>query len=188
MKVRLIPIIKSWLPLAAAITLICGIVYTVAQQLNRQSANDPQIEMAQDAAAALARGMEAESLVVGPKADIAMSLAPYLIIFDEAGKPVVSSGVLDGRIPSPPIGVFDYTRQNRQDILTWQPRPGIRSATVVRYFSGARTGFVLAGRSLFEVENRIDKLMIGIAFGWLFTIISTLIVVLIIEHFTYKER
>ena len=38
-----------------------------------------------------------------------------------------------------------------EDRLTWQPEPGVRSATVVVHYQGAQAGFVMAGRSLREV-------------------------------------
>ena len=43
----------SWLPLAVAIIIMSGLVYVVAQQNYRLTANDPQIQIAQDIAAAL---------------------------------------------------------------------------------------------------------------------------------------
>ncbi len=45
-----------------------------------------------------------------------------------------------------------------EDRITWQPEPGIRSAVVVVHYTGATPGYVMAGRSLREVEWRIDRL------------------------------
>ena len=42
-------------------------------------------------------------------------------------------------------------RQKGQDRVTWQPEAGVRMATVVVSFDH---GFVMAGRSLTEVEKR----------------------------------
>jgi hypothetical protein len=52
-------VLKQWLPLAIAITLLCGLVYVAVQQEVRLSANDPQIGMAEDLAAALSHGSNA---------------------------------------------------------------------------------------------------------------------------------
>jgi hypothetical protein len=41
-----------WLPLAVAITILAGLVYATVQQSLRQGANDPQIQLAEDTAAA----------------------------------------------------------------------------------------------------------------------------------------
>ena len=52
---------------------------------------------------------------------MAASLAPYLIVFDDAGRPIASSARLAGAPPVPPPGVFDYTRAAGEDRITWQP-------------------------------------------------------------------
>jgi hypothetical protein len=174
------------MPLAIGITLVCGIVYTVVQQVYRQSANDPQIQMAENAARALGDGRSPEDLLGAVKVDMTQSLAPYLIVFDQSGNPLVSGVELDGQIPVPPVGVFDFAKRNKQDWITWQPRPGIRHAAIIVYFNGKQTGFVLAARSMREVEDRIDKLGMGILVGWLFTLFCILIAVLLIELFTQK--
>jgi hypothetical protein len=56
-------ILRHWLPLAAVTTLLCGLVYLAVQQSLRQGANDPQIQMAEDAAAALVAGSTPESVL-----------------------------------------------------------------------------------------------------------------------------
>jgi len=45
--------LKAWVPLAVVATVMAGMVYGVAQQVLRQSANDPQIQLAGDVADAL---------------------------------------------------------------------------------------------------------------------------------------
>ena len=42
-------ILVVWLAIAAATTVVCGLVYLSVQQVMRQSANDPQIQIAEDA-------------------------------------------------------------------------------------------------------------------------------------------
>lgn len=184
---RFLSILKSWLPLAVAITLISLMVYVVAQQVYRQSGNDPQIQMAEDAARALGNGQSPEELLGAEKVDMTQSLAPYLIVFDQSGNPLVSGVELDGQIPVPPAGVFDFAKRNKQDWITWQPRPGIRHAAIIVYFDGKQIGFVLAARSMREVENRIGNLGLGMKLGWLFTLFCTLIAVVLIELFAQKN-
>lgn len=144
----------AWLPLAAALVAMTGLVYLTVQQSLRSGANDPQIQMAGDVAAQLAGGADPVSLLGTAKVDLATSLSPYTIVFDEAGHPLASTGVLNGSVPVPPAGVLRAARDHRNE-LTWQPRSGVRSAIVVEPFSaGSRSGTVLVGRSLTEVEKR----------------------------------
>jgi hypothetical protein len=159
--------LRVWLPLAAVLTVICGLVYIVAQQELRRGADDPQIQMAEDAAVALRAGQSAGALVPSAPVDMATSLAPYLIIFDTAGHAVAGSARLNGITPTLPSGVFTYVQQAGEERLSWQPQAGVRSAAVVTRVDGAAPGFVLAGRSLREVEDRIMALQQLVALGWL---------------------
>jgi hypothetical protein len=151
-------IIKAWLPFALGITVLAGLVYTSVQQVYRMGANDPQIQMAEDAASALAAGQPAGALVPAGKIDIARSLAPYWVVFDANGKVLASDAVLNGETPILPTGVMEYTRQHGEDRISYQPQPGVRSAVVVAAANGGQAGFVMVGRSLREVEDRINNL------------------------------
>ena len=169
-------ILKYWLLVTIIITGLCGLSYAAMQQVIRQSANDPQIQLAEDAASKLAGGQPLQLVVPTEKVDIASSLAPYLIVFDANGNPIAASGQLDGQMPSIPNGIFDYVKQNGEDRLTWQPRPEVRSAIVVTQFKGPTTsGFVLAGRSLREVEIREDNLEQILAVGCIALLVVTLL-------------
>jgi hypothetical protein len=162
----LFTILRRWLPLAVALVVMAGLIYTAVQQDLRQSANDPQIQIAEDTARSLEHGQAFQPPTPG-QVDMATSLAPWAIVYDENGRPLVSTAVLDGGIPTPPAGVFAYTRQHGEDRLTWQPRPGVRSATVMVHFGGASPGFVMAGRSLREVEQRSDQALLLAGLGCL---------------------
>lgn len=159
--------LKYWLFTAIIVTGLCGLLYATVQQVLRQDANDPQIQMAEDSAVKLANGQQVQNVVPSENIDIANSLAPYIIVFDVNGKPVASSGQLNGQSPTIPAGVFDYVRHNGEDRFTWQPRPSIRSAIVVTQVKGPHPGFVLAGRSLREVEKREDDTMQVVLLGWI---------------------
>lgn len=160
-------IIKYWLLTVVIVTGLCGLLYVVAQQGLRHGADDPQIQMAEDIAGKLRTGQQLQSVLTTDKVDIANSLAPYVILFDTTGKPVASSAQLNGQMPTIPPGVFEYVRQNGEDRFTWQPQAGVRSAVVVTKFTGVNSGFVLAGRSLREVEKREDNTMMLILFSWI---------------------
>ena len=174
-KWNLITILKYWLLIAIVISGLCGILYAVVQQDIRQGADDPQIQMAEDAAAKLANGQPVPSVVPAEKVNIATSLAPYIIVFDSTGKPIASSAQLNGQTPTIPSGIFDYVRQNGEDRITWQPQTGVRSAIVVTQFKGANSGFVMAGRSLREIEIREDNTLQIILLGWLAMLFITFV-------------
>jgi len=166
--------------MTATITGLVGLCYAVVQQDIRQSANDPQIQIAEDSAAKLTDGQSIQNVVPSEKVDIAKSLAPYIIVFDATGKPLASSALLNGQTPTIPAGVFDYIKSNGEDRITWQPQPGVRSAVVVTQFKGSNSGFVLVGRSLREVEileDHILQLLIIGGIGMLFaTFLATAII------------
>ncbi len=171
----------AWIPLGFAVIALAGLVYLAVQQDLRQSANDPQIQMAEDEAAALAANVE---FVPGNKVvDIGQSLAPYLVIFDDAGNPMVGTGLLHGALPQLPKGVFDHTKAFGEDRLTWQPEPGVRSAIVVVRTNGTHPGFVMAGRSLREVEVREDQLSFEVGAALVVTLIGTLLLKVLVNFF-----
>jgi hypothetical protein len=148
-------IIMKWLPLAIATAGLCGLGYLTVQQSLRMGANDPQIQMAEDAASALDGGASLDTIVPATGVELAASLAPFIIVFDDSGNILASSATLYGSIPVYPSGVLDYTRIHGEDRVTWQPENGVRMATVVVRYD---KGFVLAGRSLREVEIRVDNI------------------------------
>ena len=167
-------IFKKWLPLAIITAGLCGLVYITMQQSLRIGANDPQIQIAEDNARALNAGVSIESLVPTTKVEIADSLAPFLLVFDDSGKVLASSATLHGSVPAYPVGVLDNVRQTGEERVTWQPETGVRMATVVTMYNN---GFVMAGRSLREVEKRIDQvgLISGLALAaiWAATLLAT---------------
>ncbi len=177
-------IVKHWLLIAIVVTGLSGLIYTAVQQDIRQTANDPQIQMAEDIAAKLADGQPVQDVVPSEKVDIAKSLATYIIIFDTTGKPTNSSAQLDGQTPTIPSGVFDSVRQNGEDRFTWQPQDGVRSAVVVTQFKGPNSGFVLVGRSMREVEKREDGIMQIVLLGWAVMLVVTFVATLIISRAT----
>ncbi len=170
-------VLRFWIPLVLVITILCGLVYLTVQQNYRQTANDPQIQMAEDAAMQLAAGKDPSQFIPIDKVDMANSLAPFIVIYDNTGAVMTGSGQLNGHTPVPPSGVFDYARQNTEDRFTWQPQTGVRSATVVVYYHGNSTGFVLASRSLREIENREQTLGLTVLGVWFVASLVTLVAI-----------
>ena len=124
----------------------------------RRGADQPQTQMVNDAASLLANGQRPEDVILPAHIDLQHSLEPFLFFYDEQGKPQAGSGTLQNAIPTPPPGVFDYVRAHGSETLTWQPRPDVRIASVVRRVDGPHPGFILAGRSLREVEQQESNL------------------------------
>lgn len=58
-----VSILRQWVPLAVLGTVLCALVGAAVQPVLRGLANDPQIEMAEDAAAALERGQVPQTLL-----------------------------------------------------------------------------------------------------------------------------
>ena len=167
--------LKKWLPWAFLATLLAGLVYVTTQQSYRQTANDPQIAMAEDDAAALANGQVAT--ISSGTVDLAISLSPYVVVYDETGKPISGNGTLEGTLPNLPPGVFDAARSLKEDRFTWQPRTGVRSAVVLVHVNGGAGGFVMAGRSLREVEIREGQLEAYVGAAWIVALLGTLMLV-----------
>lgn len=150
---------QLWFIPAVVTTLLCIFINAAVQHDFRSSANDPQVQLAEDGARSLAYGKSVAAFDRDADAvDIARSLAPWVAVYDAAGDPLSSTGRLDAAAPALPAGVFAYTRMHGEDRVTWQPRTGVRSAIVVTWAAGPRPRFVVAGRSLREVESRVDEL------------------------------
>ena len=167
-----------WLPIAVACTLVLGITYVLIQQTYRMGADDPQIMVAHDIAAGITSGTAPDQLVSNETIDPSTSLAPFVLVFDAAHKPLVSSGTLGGTTPVPPVGILDASKATGENKVTWQPRSDARIAAVVVPVKGGADGFVLAGRSLRVVEERVDGLTSIAGLGWIGTMAATFIAVL----------
>lgn len=164
----------AWLPLAVLVFTLSGLTYVAAQQVLRQGANDPQIQLAEDVASNIANGQNPTAVFSGPgKLNIASSLAPFVIIYDAAGKPLAGNGQLGGTMPTPPAGVFRAALRLGESQVTWQPQRGVRIASVIKPYGGAQRGFVLAGRNLREVEAREQKLHLQVMFLCSFGLIAS---------------
>ncbi len=153
--------------LAALSTVLALGLHWIPQQVLRMNANDPQVELAGNAAVRLEHGAPARELVPADSVDIAASLSPFMAIYDEQGKMLASSAQLDGKAVAPPAGVFAYARQHGEERLTWAPRGDVRIASILRHVDDANGGFVLAGRNMCEIEAREDLTLKMAGLLWL---------------------
>ncbi len=165
--------IKRSIPLGFAITLVFFFVFLIIQQTLRLGANEQVVQIAHDVSDALGQGAPYTAFNAPHPVNIANSLSPYVIIFDQEGKMLTGSGVLDGEVPRPPKGVFDYVKLHQEERVTWSPKPGVRIALVGVYHSGVNPGFVFAGRSLAEVERRIGTITQLTVLAWFATLVAS---------------
>lgn len=169
-------LIFNALILAVLATGLALALYAIPQQVLRQGANDPQIQMATDVASILDRygvtdGLHQGALLnSGGVVDMSRSLSPFLIVYNDQGQPLGSNVQLDGKTPTLPAGVFAYTKSHREDRVTWEPIPGshtVRIAAIVERVEGNQPGFVLAGRNMREVEARVEQVRQMAAVTWI---------------------
>lgn len=164
---RLIAALRLGLPTALAMTMLFLFVYLAGQQILRSSADDPQIQMAEDTAGLLTAGSKPETLVDQTHlVDISTSLAPWTAIYDDSGNVIVSSARLHGALPQIPEGIFASVRDGTEDRVTLQPGGGVRAAVVVARYTGGAPGYVAVGRSLREVDARISNLLSATIVLW----------------------
>ena len=160
-------------------TALCGILYVSIQQSFRQNLNDPQLQMAEDAARALDAGAVPAAVVPrAPLIDIAQSLAPWIAVYDSNGAPLDASGQLDNAPPQPPKSLFDVstwraiqiygTSAGKETRVTWQSGSGVRQALIIVATSDGK--FVVAGRNMREIEGRIENVGAMILAAWVVTV------------------
>ncbi|MEO8713102.1 MAG: hypothetical protein ABI405_13305 [Parafilimonas sp.] len=152
---------------AIIITIVLLLIYASVQQSYRTAANDPQLQIARDISNALNEDKSIKNLLPADTIDIAESLGLFTEIFDRNGKPIQSTGLLNGSAPQPPQGIFNFTKANDEDILTWQPQKDVRMAMVFEKVNSPYVGFVAAGRSLKETEVRESNLIKMIGIAWI---------------------
>jgi hypothetical protein len=161
------PIAYYTLALALVLTLAGGVTAVTMQQMLRRGADQPQVDMADRYAGEIGSG-EAPGNVIPPGyVDLERSLQPFVIFYDDFGKAGTGTGYIDQSLPVLPSGVLEFVRSHGSENVTWQPRPGIRIASVIKHVTGKRSGFILAGRSLRTVEEQeslLRRMFIG---GWI---------------------
>lgn len=164
-------------------TILFGTIYVTSQQVIRQYANDPQIQLSEDLAGRISDGTKPADLISNDKITIGKDQGTYIVLYDANKQPVSGNGYLDGSLPNIPSGVFDAAKLKGEHIVTWQPKKGIRQAIVVTAIRNGN-GFIVAGRSLRETEERTQKITYLVLFGW----IASIVVIGITGYFVTKKR
>lgn len=150
------PNLRLWLALVGTSTLVLGTAYAMVQQSTRQSVNDWPRDSAQLVKRQLEGGATAADAVavVAPiKTNLKEDLAGFVIVTDDNRNVLASS--LAGETPLPPQGVFEHTKSNGANDLSWQTASGVRVAMqALSYKAGNASGFIITGQSLQPYEER----------------------------------
>lgn len=168
----------KFIPFAFVISCALGLVLFEVHQNYRQNANDPQIQIAEDLANLVQSGQNTDNLNLPDRIDITQSLATFVVVYDTDHTPVAGSGYLNANSPIPPAGTFRDT-ENR---FTWEPSNDVRIATVLVPIDKGNKGYVLAGRSLREVEIRENNLTITIVLAWFAAMVGTFAILWVINR------
>lgn len=169
----------AWFPIAVGLTVACGLAFGLTQQVYRQSANDPQVQFAEQAADLLSAGHQADEIIPPPlTTDLADSTQTFMAVYNATTTAEAWSMPLDGKAPQPPKGVFDYAKEHGENRVTWMPHKGVREALVIVPFKrqDGSSGYVLAGRSLAEAESRIQEAQNLALIAWVAGLLATLLV------------
>ena len=181
----LFKLLKSWLPLAAGLTVVLITAFTMTQQSLRLGANAAPAQLAYDAQITVFTGQDPAENFGNKKTEISSTLFPFLMVFDENGQLTFSSATLFGNPPELPAGVLEYTREHHEDRITWQPAPGVREALVIVHMADG--GFVAGGQSLRETENTIKTIQTLGLVGWVGAMGLTLALAVLLNWLGYKS-
>ncbi len=155
--------------IAFLVTLFSGLVFVASQQILRLTANDPQVQITQDILNSLSQGADPKQLSP-TTVDMTKATNPFVIIYDNNQKAVGTTVELDKKTPVPPKEAFEKTKNNNENRFTWEPKKGLRQATImVKY----KDGYVVVGKSLREIDNRIKMMLQLAGVAWVMGIAAT---------------
>jgi hypothetical protein len=146
------------------ITFTSTLVYLVTQQSLRLGANEPPLQVATETLLKLQSGLSAKDAISAEKVDISKSLNAFVMVYDSNKSLIATSGIINNSIPLYPKGVLDNVTQKNEARVTWQPKVGLRFATVAIKYND---GYIVAARSLSETEQLIGKLGGLVFLAWL---------------------
>jgi hypothetical protein len=150
------------------LTAGCLLVYVSVQQSYRNAANDPQIQTVSELKYKLSDSGLDTSVISKEKIELSGgSLSLFVIIYNSDKNPVMSSVLLNGKIPRIPVGVLQASLEKEINLVTWQPAKSLRYALAVVHSDGKFQGYIVCGRSLKSAEDRISQLNIFVILIWL---------------------
>ncbi len=183
--------VTTFVVLAALVTVIFGTIHVAVQQSYRTNANDPQVEVTGQVADVMNQNVPLDAIVSdADQIEMGKSLSLFVMIFDKDKNLVGASAALDGKSPTLPDGTFEYAKSHgSENRFTWEPKKGVRIAAVLKVVGDK--GYVLAGRSLKEIEAREMDLTKLTLIGWVISVLLALVLSLLIrlrQHVTIVEE
>ncbi len=169
---QFLSVISHFLPLKIVIIGLAVLIYASAQQIYRQSLNDPQVEIVGNMQIALLLGAQPVDIVGRAQMfDVSKSLTPFIAVFDESGNVLESTATVGTTTLHIPEGVLAYAKEHGENRVTWEPVKGTRIALVVRPVAIESGWFVASGRNMKETEMRINDIGKMIAIGTIIILI-----------------
>ncbi len=150
----------AWL---MTLTILFGTMYGLVQQQNRLTANDMPTMLATEAARLINGGLDASTVGNSSPQDISTTRVPFIIVYDKKGKSVGGSGYLDKKLAQIPLGVLQHATAIKPNAVTWQPKSGVRLATVT---VATKNNYVVGAQSLKATEDRDSTLLKLTALGY----------------------
>jgi cytochrome bd-type quinol oxidase subunit 2 len=172
------------LSVIAIITIVMGLIYASVQQTYRSNADDPQAQIAYDMRDELQKG---KSLVFDDTIELDKSLAVFKETYDENGNPIQSTGFLNGKIPQLPKGVFELAKTNGENWVTYQPQRNVRMAVGIVHVNAAPIAYLVVGRSLQEVEERVSRLTKMVFIGWILCV-AVVLINWLMTYYNYRKK
>lgn len=157
----------QYLSAMAIITIVMVLIYAGIQQTYRSNANDPQVEIAYDLRDRL---QKSKPILFDDTVELESSLSVFKELYDGNGNPIQSNGLLNGKLPQLPKALFEYAKTNGEHWITWQPQRNVRMAVGIVKVNSDNTGYIVVGRSLKEVEERVSRLTTIVIIAWILCI------------------
>jgi len=174
-----------WIIIMFLATFTCSLVYVVSQQTLRLGANDLPTTLAAETAIKLQNGQNASDAVPAEKVDASKSLNTFVMIYDKDKNLIASSGTMGASQPVYPPGVLGNVDQKGEARVTWQPKAGLRYASVAIKYDN---GYIVAARSLHETEKLIGIAQNLILLAWLACAVFSALVLVLFYLFFIKAK
>lgn len=130
-----------------------GCVYVCIQQSLRLSANEPAASAAKQVLVKLQNGGTPQN-VLPEKTDLSTSITPFVYIYDDNKNLTATSAAYGSEDITYPKSVLSEIDKSGESRITWQPKSGLRFATVGIKYSA---GYIIGCYSLSESENTIRR-------------------------------
>ncbi|HMR55373.1 MAG TPA: hypothetical protein PKD34_02160 [Candidatus Doudnabacteria bacterium] len=175
--------IAIFVTLVALVSVLFISICYSARTVFRQQANDPQIEVTEQVAGIVRQGVPIDAIVSSAEQiDLNSSKALFVMIFDNERTMTGSSAQLNGEAPSIPSEVFDKANEMGEYRFDFQPAENLKFAGVMKKIDNS--AYVLAGRSLSEMETRVAALEQPLWIGWIISVLVSLLLTVLLRPST----